>query len=149
MCSPTATTRATATATATPAMTRPRAADACLAGMGTRSTGTCPGAGAAGAPVPLADRSAPQDPQSLLPSGICVPQLGQNMGASRIAARDAAHAVHVDRLLRFYIPAAYNGQVPHPARTPTEVSAVRPHAATHPMSSSAAMGVLLTCGIGT
>ena len=100
-------------------------------------------------PALLPDRLVPQALQNLLPSGICVPQLGQNMGASRIAARDAARAARVDRRLRFYIPAVYNGQVPHPARTPTEVGAARPHAATHPMSSSAAMGVLLTCGIGT
>ena len=101
-------------------------------------------------PALLPDRLVPQALQNLLPSGICVPQLGQNMGASR-HRRGAgfARAARVDRRLRFYIPAVYNGQVPHPARTPTEVSAVRPHAATHPMSSSAAMGVLLTCGIGT
>ena len=96
-------------------------------------------------PALLPDRLVPQALQNRTPSGFLVPQLGQNMGASRIAARDPP----TPSMWIVYIPAAYNGQVPHPARTPTEVSAVRPHAATHPMSSSAAMGVLLTCGIGT
>ena len=134
-------------AAAIPAMTRPRpalrprAAAAGLAKAGAPGTGAWAIAWGAGAPAPLPDRSVPQVLQNLLPSGFLVPQLGQNMGASRIAARDPAHAVHVDRCPQFYIPAACNGQVPHPARTPTEVGAARPHVATHPMSSSAAMGV--------
>ena len=88
MFSPTAMTRAIATIPATrrPCSTSPRAAGARLIKADTPDAGTR--AVAWGVAAHLADRSVPQDLQNLLPSGICVPQLGQNMGASRIAARD-------------------------------------------------------------
>ncbi|AKT48051.1 hypothetical protein ADJ70_02220 [Olsenella sp. oral taxon 807] len=80
--SPTATTRAIATVAAIPAMTRPRpalrprAAAAGLAKAGAPGAGAWVAAWDAVVPAPLLDRSVPQDPQNLLPSGFLVPQLG-------------------------------------------------------------------------
>ena len=88
-----------------------------LAKAGAPGAGAWTAAWGAGAPALLPDRSALQDLQNLLPSGFLVPQLGQNMGVFRRRGAGPARAACVDRLLRFYIPAAYNGQVPHPPRT--------------------------------
>ena len=106
------------------------------------------GAAACDAPGPLADRSAPQAPQNLLPSGFLVPQLGQNMAPSR--HRGAAPAAPVacrEGILHLPVAAKRMGVRPHGARSreagfrcEQRLAGIHPASTASPMAPATAAG---------
>ena len=99
-------------------------------------------------PGPLADRSAPQAPQNLLPSGFLVPQLGQNMAPShRRGAAPAAPVACREGILHPPVAARRMGVRPHGARSreagfrrEQRLAGIHPASTASPMAPATAAG---------